>query len=169
MKIGWVVFPFLSLFWLVGLWLLGHGLWAARRSTQAAAWPTAPATLTRAELVEEVDEGSTNYKVEVRYTYAVGGVEYEGTRVAFGYDKISGGGRAARDEIVRKLRAAKSVAARYDPENPAVSCLSFGVNKSIRLALAFAAAWLSFMAWFTILIWLSSGRDTVLLDNLSVE
>ena len=60
MKIGWLVFLFLGVFWLVGVWLLGRGLWAARRSTQAAAWPTAPATLTRAELAEENVEGSTN-------------------------------------------------------------------------------------------------------------
>ena len=58
---------------------------------------------------------------------------------------------------------------RYDPSDPSVSCLSFGLHRSIRVMLAFAVTWLLFVLGFTLLIWLSSGRDAVLLDNLSVQ
>jgi hypothetical protein len=66
-------------------------------------------------------------------------------------------------------RDAKTVAVRYDPSDPSVSCLSFGLHRSIQITLAFAVTWLLFVTGFTLLYWLFSLRDDVLLDNLLVQ
>jgi hypothetical protein len=57
----------------------------------------------------------------------------------------------------------------YDPADPAVSCLSYGLHRSILFVRAVAATWLLFVIGFTLLFWLGSRRDSVLLDNLAVQ
>lgn len=158
---------FIGVFYAIGFGMLGFGLWGAWRSTQAGMWPTAPATITRLEVREDRDSDGSTYEVKVAYTYKVDGLDYEGSRVAFGYGASSG--RRAHHEIYQRLKDAKAVSVRYDPADPSVSCLSFGLHRSILFVLAFAVTWLLFMIGFTMLYWLSSRPDTVLLDNLSVR
>lgn len=168
MKVGTVGFAlFISVFYLTGFGLLGFGLWSARRSTQAASWPTAPATITSLEVrAGSVRDGST-YEVKVQYTYTVDGVVHVGSRLAFGYTSSSG--RETHDEIFRRLKEARVISARYDPADPSVSCLSFGIHRSIQITLAFAVTWLLFVIGFTLMFWLFSRSDAVLLDNLSTQ
>lgn len=158
---------FISVFYAVGFGMLGYGLWSARRSTQAASWPIVPAKITSLEVRDNSDGEDTTYEVKVQYTYTVDGVGYEGSRLAFGYARTSG--REAHEEIHRRLREAKAVAVRYDPSDPSVSCLSYGLHRSIQILLAFGATWLLFVMGFTVLFWLFSRSDTVLLENLSVQ
>jgi hypothetical protein len=158
---------FISVFYLVGFGMLGYGLWAARRSTQATDWPTAPGTLTRVDLKTNSDGDGTTYQVEVQYTYRVGGDAYTGSRLAFGY--TGSGGREAHAAIYEKLKDARSVDVRYDPEDPAASVLSFGIHRSIQLILIFAIVWLVFVVGFTVIWWLAASGDSVLLKNLSVQ
>ncbi|MEX0717638.1 MAG: DUF3592 domain-containing protein [Planctomycetaceae bacterium] len=183
---------FIGVCHVVGFAILGYGLWSARKSTRAAAWPSVSATITKLEVREISDSESTTYEVKVEYAYTVAGTAYAGSRVAFGYAGSSG--RKAHDEIHRKLREAKGVSVRYDPSAPSVSCLSYGMHRSIQFALAFAVAWLLFwsgftLLWlssniaagvvivmfvlfvsgFTLLAWLFSRSDSVLLNNLSVQ
>jgi hypothetical protein len=161
---------FMSAFLLVGFVALGFGLWNARRSLRAGMWPTVRGRLTDVSLKENSSggsEGGPTFGVSVRYTYAVDGVTYEGSRLAFGY--LSSSGRAAHDLIIQKLELANSVLVRYDPANPAVSCLSFGIHKSIRFVIAWSLMWLGFCLAFVLLCWFCSGSDDELLRNLSVE
>lgn len=158
---------FISVFYAIGFGMLGHGLWSVWRSTQAAAWPTTPATITSLECRENRDGDGDAYEVQVGYAYSVDGVDYEGSRLAFGYTGSSG--KEAHEEIYQRLKAAKAVSVRYNPAAPSVSCLSFGLHRSIQLSLAFAFTWLAFVIGFTLLFWLFSTRDAVLLDNLSVR
>jgi len=157
----WLV-VIIAAFYLVGFWTLGQSVWGVWQATRPAGWPTAPATVTHAQLVE-----GEHYRVDVRYTYSVGGVEYEGARVAFGYD--GGANREAHAALFQKIRDAKTIAARYDPENPAESCLSHGVHSSVGMAVWFAGAWLLFTVGFTSVMLLFTRRDTVLIDNIVVE
>jgi hypothetical protein len=157
---------FISVFYVVGFALLGYSLLSARRSTLASNWPTTPGAITQLSIEEKSDEG-TSYEVRVHYTYSVDGVAYDGSRLAFGYSSSSG--REAHEEIHRKLKAAKSVVVRYDPSDPEVSCLSYGVHRSIQLGLAFSITWLAFVFGFTLLFWLFSRNDPVLLENLMVQ
>jgi hypothetical protein len=158
---------FISVFYLVGIGILGYGVWSARRSTQAATWPTTPGTINQLSIQENSDADGSTYEVKIQYKYMVDGVAYEGSRLAFGYSGSSG--KEAHDEIHRKLKEAKGVTVRYNPSDPSVSCLSFGLHRTIRIALAFAFTWLAFVIGFTVLWWLFSCSDTVLLDNLSVQ
>lgn len=159
---------FIGVFYLAGFGLLGYGLVNARRSTPAANWPTAPGVLTHVELYDHPDAGGAGTtEVRVRYTYTVDGVAYAGDRVAFGYSASTG--QEAHGDIHRKLKGAKAVDVRYDPENPGVSCLSYGVHRSILIVLGFAAVWLTFVLGVTALCWVFSRPDTVLLDNLAVR
>ena len=140
---------------------------SARLSTQAAAWPTSPATITSLKVHEYSDGDDASYEVKVQYTYTVDGAAYKGSRLAFGYTGNSE--REAHEKIYGKLQHAKAVAVRYDPRDPSVSCLSFGLHRSILIMLAFAFTWLAFVFGFTLLMWMSSHGDTVLLNNLSVQ
>ena len=158
---------FISLFYAIGIGLLGFGLWSAWRSTQAAHWPTVPGTITSLDLKTNSDGDGTTHQVHLEYTYTVADHVYRGSRLAFGYSGSSG--RDAHEEIYEKLKAAKSVDVRYDPDDPASSVLSFGIHRSIQLVLIFAITWLVFVIGFTSLWWLSLSSDNVLLQNLSVQ
>lgn len=160
----WVCF--LGTFYATGFVLLGRGLLTAHRSARAAAWPTAPATITKLE-VREVPGDGTTYKVEVWYTYTVDGVAYEGSRFAFGY--WGSEDREPQDAIYRRLKGAESVHVRYDPANPAESCLSFGLDRAIWFGMVLGGTFILFTIGMTVVAWLLSRDDTVLLDNLSVQ
>lgn len=160
--------PFISVFYLVGFGLLGASLWNAWRSTRAGSWPTTSAKINSVELDESTDsDGGDTYQVKVQYTYEVLGKAYEGSRLAFGYTGSSG--RDAHWEIYQRLRNAEGVNVRYNPGDPSVSCLSYGIHRSIQLGLAFSATWLAFVFGFTLLFWLFSLPDTALLKNLSLR
>jgi hypothetical protein len=158
---------FMSLFYVVGFCLLGYALWSIKKSTEAGTWPTTPGTLKSAEIKSSSDSDGTTYEVKVAYSYKIGGQEYNGERLAYGYGGSSG--REAHAEILEKLKAAKVIEVRYDPSDFATSTLSYGVHRSIQLMLAFAVTWLLFVFGFTMIWWLASGGDSVLLNNLSVR
>jgi hypothetical protein len=159
--------PFISIFFLVGFGLVGFGIWSARRSTEAANWPTTPGTLTNVALDTNSSGDGTSYQVQVEYSYMVDGQAYRGYRLAFGY--VGSGDRPAHAEIYEKLKAAKTVDVRYDPEDPSTSSLSYGIHRSIQFMLAFGIFWLVFTTGFTLLWLLMSRNDNVLLENLSVR
>lgn len=159
---------FISLFWLIGLGLLGYGLWQAWQSTRARGWPVAEGIIRQADLKSSTDsEGSTTYQVEVEYEYAVDGVLHRSSVLAFGYSSSSG--REAHAEILDKLKQARTVEVRYNPANPGQAVLSHGLHRSIQLMLTFGVTWLAFVGGFTLLWWLISTSDRVLLDNLMVR
>ncbi len=158
---------FISVFYVVGFGALGYGLLSARRSTQAANWPTTPGNLKAVELKENSSEDGLSYQVTVQYTYTVAGTKYDGSRLAFGY--YGSNVRNPHEGIYHKLKAAKSLNVRYDPENPESSVLSYGIHQSIQFMLAFAITWLAFVIGFTVIWWVATRSDNVLLQNLSVQ
>ena len=101
------------------------------------------------------------------YQYSVNGRELTNDLLAFGYTASSG--REAHEEILDKLKGASTVDVRYDPSDPQNSVLSYGVHRSIQVVLGFAVTWLLFVIGFTVLWWVSSCSDHVLLQNLHVQ
>jgi len=159
--------PFISIFFAVGFGMLGYGLWSTYRSLQAANWPKVTGILTSVEIKDKTDNDGTTYNVEVEYTYAVAGIEYHGSRLAFGYAGSSTW--KTHNEIYQKLMGAKTVEVRYNPSDPATSTLSFGVHRSHQLLLTFAVTWLAFVSGFALLWWLISASDNTLLENIVVK
>jgi hypothetical protein len=164
--VGCVV-AFISVFYLAGFWLLGHGVWAAWHSTQARKWPTVPGAVTHAAVETHRGSKNTTYDVNVKYTYAVDGVTYAGSRLAFGY--VSGSDRERHEKICQKLRGAESVAVRYDPADPSSSVLSVGIHRSIRFRIVFAIVWLALVFAVTYAMWAASRHEDELLENLIVQ
>jgi len=158
---------FISVFYIIGFAILGSAIRSTWRSTVAAHWPTTQGSVTDLDLKEHPDSDATTYGVHVRYAYTVDGVAHEGSRLAFGYGASSG--RRQHDEIYQKLKRAKTVSVRYNPANPKMSCLSYGMNNSIWFKLIFSMIWLGFCVGFTWIMWLFSGSDDVLLKNLLVQ
>jgi hypothetical protein len=162
----WFFTAFISLFYLAGFGLLGYALWSMSRSTEAGTWPTAPGTIDACEMTTNPGDGDggPTYQVQVKYTYNVNGKEYTGDTLAFGYTASSG--QEVHEEILAELQQAKTVEVRYDPFDPQVSVLSYGVHRSIQFTLVFAVTWLLFVVGFTAIWWVASRSDTVLLENL---
>lgn len=157
---------FISIFFLVGLGLLGAGLRSLYRGRQALSWPTTEGQILESTVREDSSGESTTWQVKVRYNYSVGGKEFEGKRVAFGYS-----GSSTYEEhqgIYQKLQPSARVRVRYEPGNPGNSVLAAGFNRSTFLLLAFAVTWLLFTTGFTVLWTSSSGRDTRILEQIQI-
>lgn len=159
---------FISVFYAIGLGILGYALWSARRSSVASNWPVASGSIDVCSLETKSDsDGGTTYEVKVQYSYSVHGKHFTGTRLAFGYAASSG--HEAHEQICHKLKNSKSVDVRYDPTDPSNSTLSFGIHRSIQFMFAFAITWLDFVFGFTVIWWVASRSDDVLLRNLMVR
>lgn len=169
MKAGGIFFIlFISVFYLVGFGLLGYGIRSAVRSNAAADWPTAPGSIVNLALDSSTDsDGDTTYEVKVNYIYTIASKVYKGSTLALGYTSSSG--KEAHEKIHQKLKNSQSVQVRYDPADPDSSVLSFGMHRSIQLTFAFALTWLAFVIGFTVLWWLGSRNDDVLMKNLLVQ
>jgi hypothetical protein len=157
---------FISLFFLIGLGLLGWGLISLYRGRQALTWPTVEGRLSECRLQENSDSDGATWQVIVRYGYTVGGSDYEGDRVAFGYCGSSAS--AEHRAIHEKLQRASRVLVRYDPAHPANSVLAAGFNRSTFVILTFAATWLLFTTGFTMLWTASNGKDSRVLDQIRI-
>lgn len=145
--------------------MVGFGLRSVFRANQAKHWPTTSGRIESCRIEESTDsEGGTSYRVEARYLYSVRGRSYEGPRLAFGYSGSSG--RAAHQEIADRLNASETVLVRYDPLHPANAVLSYGLNRSILLLLVFGVTWLLFTTGFSLLVFLTSLRDSGILNTL---
>src|SRR5690606_31330009 len=110
-------------------------------------------------------DGDPLYEVRVRYCYEVDGMIHEGNRLAFGYHASSG--RPSHLEIHDRLKATPTVLVRYHPARPALSCLSFGIHRSIVLLFGFALIWLMITFLAHGAFWLSTQPDSTLLNNLA--
>jgi len=180
----------LLIFFAVEFGLLWYGIGSAKKSMEASKWPSVLGTITKLSLGENSSGDGTTYKVEVEYHYSVVGQTYTSSRLAFGYDWYSNNTRKHQN-IFHKLENVQSVKVRYNPQNPAISTLSFGIHKSIRLMLIIAIGLpimiltsqlnlivnsdvtsfiskLSSRSWIVILIWMLFQPDKVLLNNIEV-
>ena len=57
----------------------------------------------------------------------------------------------------------------HTPNDPAVSTLSFGIHRSIQFMFVFAITWLAFVVGFTVIWWVASQSDDVLVRNIVVR
>jgi hypothetical protein len=161
------VITFMTLFFLIGFGLLGFGLWEARRSRAAAYWPSMRGEIDSCELATTQGREGPSFVVKVIYHYRVGDGEYTHDRLAFGYKGSNV--LATHQQIVDRLKSARSVRVLYDPNDPQNAVLSFGVHQTLQLLLAFSALWLVFTAGFSFMFWLASQNDSGLLKNMVTQ
>ena len=161
------MFWFMSVFLAVGFGLLSYAAISAWRSTAAANWPVTAGTIRTCKVETKSDGDGSTYQVKVSYDYTVNGRPFTGDRIAYGYTATNA--IKDHDALCQRLNDASAIDVRYNPADPAVSTLSFGLHKSIRLIFAFAITWLAFSVGMAMLFWISQQSDNVLLKNLSTR
>lgn len=157
---------FISIFFAVGFFVLGSSLKSLNRALAAKNWHTTTATLDDVQFITDNDSDGTAYSVDVKYSYVIGHQRYQGNNLSFGYSASSGS--TAHYEIYEKLKSAKQVQVRYNPDDPNQSTLTYGANRSHFISIAFGVTWLLFVTGFTVLFLLFGQSDTGLLKNLII-
>lgn len=157
---------FISIFYIVGFAIFGSGLSSLNQAKAAKNWPTTVATIQDVQFITDNDSDGTTYQVQAKYLYRIHGVSYEGDNISFGYS--AGSGRMAHQQIYDKLKLAKKVEVRFNPDKPSQSTLTYGANRSHFIMLAFGATWLLFTIGFTVLVFLFGQSDASLLSRLIV-
>ena len=112
----------------IGMGLLLFGRSARRKALASQSWPAVAGTVTESEVkITEHNPGNgmdaeqtTHYKPVVKYQYSVEGMEFTGSRIAFG---AMNSAHSAANAVVARYPAGASVTVRYDPEKPAEAVL----------------------------------------------
>lgn len=116
----------LAIFLLVlGAFGLASGISLMGKARQVQSWKTAPGKLVERSLVRATiggpARGSDQYEAQLRYTYAVDGKEYSGTRMKLVREASS---KDRMQAAIDALPATPTVY--YDPQQPAESILQPG-------------------------------------------
>ncbi|QVL34143.1 DUF3592 domain-containing protein [Telmatocola sphagniphila] len=130
-------------------------------------WPATPGKITHCELYEIPDREGNTYEVRCEYSYTVEGISYTSSRLAFWY--YPGSDKYDEEQIYRKLKSAKAVSVRYDPTDPSISSLSYGVHPGSKLTIAFSVVWLLMMLAFNIAAWVLSHPNRTILENIVAQ
>lgn len=122
-----LVTAFLSLFVLVGAGAAAYGVRDLSVASAATSWPTAEGVVLASRVEASTTGGSRHsYYPEVRYSYAVDGRSYEGTRVRI--SKIGSSDPDGAQGVVDAYPVGRRVEVRYDPAQPDACVLEAGVG-----------------------------------------
>lgn len=118
-----------------GVYFLIQGAGLASEALASDQWPTANGRIVTCDIVPRTGglaaaSSEVKYEARIFYTYDVGGIEYEGNRLAVG--QISKA-RTQPDAVARKYPVGRYVKVAYDPENPLAATLEPGLNLSAAL------------------------------------
>lgn len=120
---------FFALFWtsIVGLFdvVIGAALVAGLRSQSFA---STDGVVTASEVRMTDGSRSSNYDVDIHYTYQVDGQKFEGSR--YGYAQFASSDSEWTRRVVAQNPKGASVRVHYDPANPAESVLVPGIESS---------------------------------------
>ena len=113
---------FFALFIVAGLAFTYYGWSFKRKVAASASWPSTEGTVTSIEFDDDSTPDSTTiYQTNVTYTYKVRGVQYESSRIAFGYSASRS--RETELSLFSSLKDAQSVTVRYNPSRPSEATL----------------------------------------------
>lgn len=109
---------FSAVFVLAGGAVLYRGAISPALDARAAdRWTTTECTITQASIAGRIDDGTSEYMPDVRYTYDVGGQVRTGKRIGFGLERWSSD-RGAVERTIARYRVGERVACHYDPDAP---------------------------------------------------
>lgn len=111
---------FVTLFIGIGVFMLFKYFQDKKKTEESQAWSATSGRVTESYVRREVSRDSdgdttVSYYPEVRYIYQVMGVEYTGSRVAFG--GTVGRGRKKSEEKIANYPVGKPLTVYYDPNN----------------------------------------------------
>src|SRR5258708_10051040 len=141
---------------LAGPFLCGLGIFFAVHSLDPASWPTADGVIEYCKFVRAETDGGQVYRVDVVYSYFAHGVRHRATRFAIGYDMNRW--ESIESAIYEKVKNARSVTVRYDPENPTNAVLAYGANH-VALVVFFFVAPNIFVELTVIALWIFVRRS----------
>jgi uncharacterized protein DUF3592 len=111
-----------------------HG-WQRLKTERSKTWPSVVGTIASAALEKSSPKGSANYIAAVRYSYQVGGKDYECNRVFWGPQEGLEKDMAA---VVAAYPAGKDVWVQHDPADPGNAVLE--PHKAVGLSSLFGYA-----------------------------
>ncbi len=161
---------FLLLLSVVSFSIIREGVTSLNQAMEIKKWTTAQGLLHEVDLVEI----RTKYKrrvankVNVKYSYDVGGVTYEGNTVTLGTLDTIGISREENYKIYSKLKSAKQIEVRFNPADHRQSTLTYGVTTSHFVYITFGATFLMVVLGMSILILLSLFSEVDLSKSLVV-
>jgi len=116
-----------AIFFLVGLGLLGKGLFDLRKARQALQWPTTQGVITRSEIKIHADSEGTSYTPVIEYAYTVQGRDYCSNSLWAGPRLSASQNFAAK--ITARYPLGQTVTVTYNPAQPASAVLEPGISK----------------------------------------
>ena len=117
---------FCSLFVVIGLVVLGIGIWTLAKSIRSEHWPVTEGIIQSAEMKShEGSKGGRTYSADVTYSYQVAGTGYTGGKVSIG--QMSSSSEYARG-ILNRYPVGKKVSVHYAPGDPSDAVLETGIH-----------------------------------------
>ena len=130
-RIRRVVHLIAIIFVLAGVVLFAVSTYSLVQSSRASRWPVSdaepplvlPPTESEVKTYDQPGRGRT-LKFNILYRFAVDGVSYTGSRVAFGHTPF----RWQLDDLLMRYRAGSTHQVQYDPSDPSTSSLETGAH-----------------------------------------
>jgi len=111
------------IFILIGVFLLGVGIYMRKKSTEAKSWPSTNGVIIESEA--RIVPGISGLSLTVRYMYRINDIDYENNKISWAGH--SGSDKAARD-LEKKYLVNKSVCVYYNPKDPSDAVLENNTN-----------------------------------------
>jgi hypothetical protein len=126
---------------LIGILFAGTALNALYLGNISKSWPTTNATIIANSITSaESARSSSNFNLNLRYAYNVGGKSYEGSKVS--YPDRTSYSKADMDVLSKQFPVGTIHPVSYAPHAPDVVCLRPGANYGfVILFLLFGAGW----------------------------
>lgn len=118
-----------------GVYFLFQGAGLASEALASDRWPQASGRIVTCDVVPRTGgfaptSSDTKFEARIFYSYDVGGIEYEGNRLAIGFTSKA---RTQPDAVARKYPEGRFVRVAYDPAHPTSAVLEPGLNLSAAL------------------------------------
>ena len=124
-----------GLFVLAGLGMASYGLPLLIEARQSASWPAVEGRITHSELVDvyrdsdDSNHRQRSYEPNIRYSYRVDGVAYQGTRFSYNW-RLTENNRTRARRYTWRYQVNTKVQVYYDPTDPQISTLEPGFGKA---------------------------------------
>ena len=132
------------------------------RAKESERWPTAAGVISANWLRVGIGKYGRFFHPEIAFRYRVGDVDYQGSRISFGFDR-DGPQREAQD-ILDRYPMGSPVKVYYDPANPAFGILQPGRNDEIQLLYKMDLWLMGIFGFLLVATWLWYGDQKEMVE-----